>query len=165
MGHSVTITVFLVFFDRSFFCVLNECVDSETASALALSSRNAYLTPHDRQGTAPALHAALLVAKNSWQNGLDKQRCISDAQAFIENVAEKVESDGNEEGTDVKLDYIEMNDPDSFDALPGDTTRAKWELDGAQGRAVLLSGAMWVGKTRLIDNVILGDARRLGIIE
>lgn len=145
--------------------MLKKFVDSDPASALALSSRNAYLTPHERRGTAPALHAALLVAKNSWQNGLDKQRCISDAQAFIENVAEKVESDGNEEGTDVKLDYIEMNDSDSFDALPGDTTRGEWESDGAQGRAVLLSGAMWVGKTRLIDNVILGDARQLGIIE
>lgn len=145
--------------------MLSDCARSDPTSALALSSRNSYLTPHERRTAAPALHTALLVAKNAWQNGLSKQRCISDAQATIRNVAEKVRSDGSENSIDVKLDYIEMNDPDSFETIPEDTTRSEWEYDGVQGRAVLLSGAMWVGKTRLIDNLILGDARQLGIME
>ena len=151
-------------FGHPHFRVLNDYARSESASALALSSRNSYLTPRERHIAAPALHAALLVAKNAWQNGMNKQRCISDAQAVIKNVAEKVRSDGND-SIHVKLDYIEMNDPDSFDALSEDTTRTEWESNGVQGRAVLLSGAMWVGKTRLIDNLILGDARQLGITE
>ena len=138
---------------------------SDPISGLALSSRNAYLTPRERQLAAPALHAALLAARTAWQSGMSKQRCISDAHAIIKNVAEKVKSDDGEGTIDVRLDYIDMNDPDSFDTLPEDTTRTKWESDGAQGRTVLLSGAMWVGTTRLIDNIILGDARQLGVME
>ena len=37
------------------------------------------------------------------------------------------------------------------------------EADGGR-RPVILSGAMWVGKTRLIDNIIVGDAARLGVL-
>lgn len=138
---------------------------SDTTSSLALSSRNAYLTSRERQIAAPALHAALQAAKSAWQNGMSKQHCISDAQAVINTVTEKVMSDRNEDSTDVRLDYIEMNDPDSFDILPEDTTRVLWDSDRARDRAVVLSGAMWVGKTRLIDNIILGDTRQLGIME
>lgn len=67
------------------------------------------------------------------------------------------------DGVDMKLDYIEMNDPESFDVLEPCETRAKWEA-GVAERPVILSGAMWVGKTRLIDNLILGDAASLGIV-
>jgi pantoate--beta-alanine ligase len=55
-------------------------------------------------------------------------------------------------GLDIKLDYVEMNDPATFNVLSQGATR---EDDGDD--AVILSGAMWVGKTRLIDNIILGD--------
>lgn len=70
----------------------------------------------------------------------------------------------------IKLDYIEMNDPVSFEVLPNSTTRSSWEADedgvGRDNeRPVILSGALWVGKTRLIDNIILGDGRRLGIVD
>ena len=42
--------------------------------------------------------------------------------------------------------------------------RKEWEVV-EKGRPVLLSGAMYVGKTRLIDNVILGDEAKLGVIK
>jgi len=54
----------------------------------------------------------------------------------------------------VKLDYIEMNDPETFDAVD-------WDTRSEDGRPVILSGAVWVGKTRLIDNILLGDASHL----
>lgn len=63
----------------------------------------------------------------------------------------------------MNLDYIEMNDPESFDVLPESESRATWETE-VTGRPVILSGAMWVGKTRLIDNIILGDEQSLGIL-
>lgn len=63
------------------------------------------------------------------------------------------------------LDYLEMNDPETFDVLQDDVTRAEWE-GKITGRPIILSGAMWLGKakTRLIDNIILGDAQALGIL-
>ena len=63
---------------------------------------------------------------------------------------------------DLKLDYIEMNDPDTFDVLPDGTLRSAWEAgENGERRPVILSGAMWVGKTRLIDNIILGDESKI----
>ena len=42
-------------------------------------------------------------------------------------------------------------------------SREVWER-GVPERTVVLSGAMWVRKTRLIDNVIFGDEKSLGIL-
>lgn len=68
------------------------------------------------------------------------------------------------ESVDIRLDYVEMNDPESFDELGGSVVRAEWE-EGRPGRPVILSGAMYVGKTRLIDNVVLGARHTLGIVD
>lgn len=61
-----------------------------------------------------------------------------------------------------------MNDPDSFEIISDNVTAASWDMPGGakpcRNRPVILSGAMWVGKTRLIDNIILGDASQLGIL-
>lgn len=53
----------------------------------------------------------------------------------------------------VRLDYVEMNDPDTFEVLDG----ASMAAEGA----VILSGAVWVGTTRLIDNIVLGNANKI----
>lgn len=68
----------------------------------------------------------------------------------------------------LELDYIEFNDPDTFDVVPDNVTRTVWEADGYTRRPMILSGAMYVGKkvrTRLIDNMILGDATALGMLQ
>ena len=68
--------------------------------------------------------------------------------------------------TDVRLDYIEMNDPAAFGVLADEMARPMWEAvrpGAAARRPVILSGAMWVGKTRLIDNIVLGARDTLGI--
>ncbi|KAK0188636.1 Pantoate-beta-alanine ligase [Armillaria mellea] len=106
---------------------------------LALSSRNTYLSPEARL-VAPKLYAALQSAEAAWNAGLTKAECIDKAVEVIR-------------GASVRLDYVEMNDPDTFEMLDG-ATRAK---EGA----VILSGAVWVGTTRLIDNIILGDANKI----
>ena len=47
---------------------------------------------------------------------------------------------------EVRLEYVELNDSDSFDVVGGGETKADYGT-----RPALLSGALWVGKTRLID--------------
>jgi pantoate--beta-alanine ligase len=53
-----------------------------------------------------------------------------------------------EDGVEIRLDYVELCDADEFEAHvspPRDT----------ETKMYVLSGAMWVGKTRLIDNILL----------
>jgi len=61
-------------------------------------------------------------------------------------------------GVKMTLDYVEMNDPQTFDVLGARFTR---EDMSDPSDPVILSGAMWVGKTRLIDNIVLGDANQI----
>ncbi|KAK0214802.1 Pantoate-beta-alanine ligase [Armillaria fumosa] len=107
---------------------------------LALSSRNTYLSPEARL-VAPKLYAALQAAETAWNTGLTKAECIEKAVEIIRGAP------------GVRLDYVEMNDPDTFEALDGAAR--------AEEGAVILSGAVWVGMTRLIDNIILGDANKI----
>ncbi|KAI0339593.1 Pantoate-beta-alanine ligase [Trametopsis cervina] len=131
---------------------------------LALSSRNAYLTPYERTHAAPLLQAALQAVRSAWEDrGLSKGQSISLAQDLVTSNAQQLSEEGLP--VDIKLDYIEMNDPETFDALSDDVTRSTWERHTPR-RPVILSGAMWVGKskTRLIDNLVLGDAESVGIL-
>ncbi|KAI0738502.1 Pantoate-beta-alanine ligase [Daedaleopsis nitida] len=131
----------------------------DPTTSLALSSRNAYLTDHERAGVAPALYAALQDAKEAWETGLPKAECVARAHAVIERKQSEL---GGE--VDLRYDYIEMNDPDSFDVLSDEMAQPQWEAEVA-GRPVVLSGAMWIGQTRLIDNIVLGARRTLNIVE
>lgn len=57
----------------------------------------------------------------------------------------------------MRLDYVEMNDSQSFEVMDVQS-RIKREPGSDP---VILSGALWVDKTRLIDNIILGEANRI----
>ncbi|KAI0372625.1 Pantoate-beta-alanine ligase [Pilatotrama ljubarskyi] len=131
----------------------------DPATSLALSSRNAYLTPYERDNVAPVLYAALQAAQSAWDTNASKTECIQRAVAVIEDKRREVG-----DSVDLQLDYIEMNDPESFEVMPDAVSRQEWEVDAA-GRPVILSGAMWVGKTRLIDNIVLGAQHTLGIVD
>ncbi|KAI9062485.1 Pantoate-beta-alanine ligase [Trametes sanguinea] len=131
----------------------------DPVTSLALSSRNAYLTAHERKSVAPALYSALQAARDAWEENATKAECIRRAKAVIEDKQREVNG-----SVDLRLDYIEMNDPDSFEVVSDAVSRRQWEGD-VVGRPVVLSGAMWVGKTRLIDNIILGASHSLGIVE
>ncbi|KAJ7255478.1 Pantoate-beta-alanine ligase [Mycena haematopus] len=115
---------------------------------LALSSRNAYLSVEGRK-LAPTLYRALKVAEQAWNNGLQKAACVERATDIVRKVA----SAGAGGDLHIRLDYIEFNDSDSLEPLEG--TRCK--EPGLQ--PVILSGAMWVGSTRLIDNIVLEDLK------
>lgn len=98
---------------------------------LALSSRNTYLNPAERQA-ATVLHRALLAAQEAYQNG-ERQ-----AHELRRVMAETINSEPL-----ARLQYVSCADPDSL-----------YELEG-NFEAALLSMAVYIGKTRLIDNLLL----------
>jgi pantoate--beta-alanine ligase len=101
------------------------CPTVREADGLAMSSRNAYLTPEQRQ-QAPALHAALRAGAAVSADG--PEAVLSAAHAVIDA------ADG------VELDYLELRSADLGEPKPGD--------------ARLLVAAR-VGKPRLLDNIHL----------
>jgi pantoate--beta-alanine ligase len=99
---------------------------------LAMSSRNTYLTPDQRQA-ATVLWQALTLAQEMWTKGL------RDAEAYRSRLIELIEDEEL-----ARIDYVSVADPNTLA-----------ELERIQGPA-LVSLAVRIGKTRLIDNVTLG---------
>ena len=98
---------------------------------LALSSRNAYLSPQQRSA-ATAFPDALKAAVAALANGGDMYETLAKAEAAI--LAGGFDS----------VDYIALADPDSLE-----------RLDAFRAPARLLAAAR-IGKTRLIDNYPVG---------
>jgi pantoate--beta-alanine ligase len=98
---------------------------------LALSSRNAYLTPEQRQA-APVLCRALDAAESLWKK--DERRGDKLREALFETLAREPL---------VRVDYAAVADPVTFR-----------EVDLASGPVRLLL-AVFLGETRLIDNRLL----------
>jgi pantoate--beta-alanine ligase len=125
----------------------------DLTSGLALSSRNAYLTSDERNIAGGTLYKALRTAEQAWMNGEMKDECVKKARRVIEDVAGRKET--KEGGVNVKLDYVEMNDADNFEVV------SDGEVKDTNRDAIILSGAIWVGRTRLIDNLILGAVGKI----
>jgi pantoate--beta-alanine ligase len=104
------------------------------SDGLALSSRNSYLSPEQR-AAALCFPRALMQAKQEIQSGL------RDTAAVIKRI-EAVIADNPL----VQVDYISVVSLDRLQPL------AVVDLNNT-----LVAGAVWVGKTRLIDNFILGE--------
>lgn len=97
---------------------------------LALSSRNLHLSAAERQ-VAPVLYRALLDAQRQVAAGGSSPEAIANgARARIPA------------GEDVRLEYLQVVDPQSLQPVVHIAA------------PVLIAGAMWVGRTRLIDNVM-----------
>jgi len=98
---------------------------------LALSSRNAYLSPDDRRA-ATALHRSLEAAKREIASGeRDAARLIVAARRILDS----------EPG--VKVDYVEIVDAETLEPV-----------SVLRNRCFILIAAL-VGKTRLIDNALI----------
>jgi pantoate--beta-alanine ligase len=105
------------------------CPIVRESDGLAMSSRNAYLTPGQR-ADAPALHLALRAAESQIAGGeraalVIKTGIETRIQAFSEAV----------------IDYVEVVDADTMEAV-----------DTIAGN-VLIAVAVTFGQTRLIDNI------------
>jgi pantoate--beta-alanine ligase len=103
------------------------------ADGLALSSRNSYLTPEQREA-APVLYRALSAAQMLYNKG---ERDPDWLRATIRDVI------GQEPLA--HIDYVSVAD---YETLK--------ELTAASASPILVSLAVRIGKTRLIDNVVLG---------
>ncbi|MDR1489413.1 MAG: pantoate--beta-alanine ligase [Desulfovibrio sp.] len=100
---------------------------------LAKSSRNSYLDAKER-GAALCLRKALLLAEEAVAGG------TADA-AQIRAVARKT----LEAEPLARIDYIAVVDPDSLE-----------EAQGEIGKKALVALAVFIGRTRLIDNTLIG---------
>src|ERR671920_1511600 len=107
-------------------------------TGLALSSRNAYLTG-EQHAAAGVLYRALSQAKEVYMEGERNPKRVAEvvrAQVEAEPLA--------------RLEYVGVVDAETmekFDRIPED-------------RPVLIALAAQVGKTRLIDNIVIQPARQ-----
>jgi pantoate--beta-alanine ligase len=108
------------------------CPTKREPDGLAMSSRNTYLNPDERRA-ATILFRALGAAKSLFDSG------ERSAENLRTRVLETVASEPL-----AKLQYVSCADYDSLE-----------ELETVRGKA-LISMAIFMGKTRLIDNFILG---------
>jgi pantoate--beta-alanine ligase len=118
--------------DLNFPVEIVVCPIVREADGLAMSSRNVYLTPQERQA-ATVLSRSLSAAKQAYDSG-ERQ-----AESLRERVRETVAGEPL-----ARLQYISCADYDSLEEL--ETVSAK----------ALLSMAVYFGKTRLIDNSVIG---------
>jgi pantoate--beta-alanine ligase len=100
---------------------------------LALSSRNRYLNPEERKA-APVLHRALEQAR----------ALVAGGERSAERVRQAVSRSISSEPL-ARLDYVAVADAASLDPLESIEP----------GRAAVVLAAVWIGSTRLIDNVVL----------
>ncbi len=101
-------------------------------SGLAMSSRNALLTPEERE-KASVIFRGLKEAKVAFRNG------ARNASELVDVVRRTIESE-----PDARIDYIAAVDAESLEPIE--------KIDDNE---VLISTAVYFGKVRLIDNVII----------
>ena len=109
------------------------CPIQREPDGLAMSSRNVYLNPEERIA-ARVLSQALQAAGVAYANG------EQDARKLREVMANLIQAEPL-----ARLQYVSCADPDSLQ-----------ELDGLLTGRALLSMAVYLGKTRLIDNLVIG---------
>jgi pantoate--beta-alanine ligase len=98
---------------------------------LAMSSRNKHLSPEERQ-IAVVLSKALFEARDRIQSGeRSALRILEHIQLLFQPLFAKI----------VQVEYFSFVDPETL--VPVEKIE----------KTVLIAGAIWVGKTRLIDNV------------
>ncbi len=117
--------------DLNFLIEIVVCPIVREPDGLAMSSRNVYLDPEQRKA-ATVLSRALQAAKKTYENG------ERDAEKLRGKLKEVLASEPL-----AQVQYVSCADYDTLE-----------ELNTVTGKA-LLSMAVFIGKTRLIDNLIL----------
>lgn len=117
------------------------CPIVREADGLAMSSRNAYLSPGGRKQALVLFRALSRVQTLADQGEADSAKLIAAAKSVFAEEA------------GVRLDYVEIVNPESLEPV----------TDISNG--ALVAVAAFVGNTRLIDNLVLtgvGKVRKLG---
>jgi len=106
-------------------------------SGLAISSRNLYLTDEERESAA-VIHRALAKAKESFKKGERHAAKLADI------VRATIETEPH-----ARLDYVSIVDAETLE-----------KLDKIDERPVLIATAAYIGKTRLIDNIVVNKVKK-----
>jgi pantoate--beta-alanine ligase len=118
--------------DLRFEAAVVGCPIVREPDGLAMSSRNAYLSPEQRR-SALALSRGLFAARDRWQGG------NRDPELLRALVRQTVSGESG-----VELEYVSAADPMTLAELPAPSER------------MVISLAARVGRARLIDNALLG---------
>ncbi|HEY8540758.1 MAG TPA: pantoate--beta-alanine ligase, partial [Pseudothermotoga sp.] len=110
-----------------------ECPIVREPDGLAMSSRNVYLSTQERE-QAVALNKSLKMAESLYRSG------EKSASRIIEKILDYLSSFDK-----LKVDYVEIVDEESLEPV------------SQINKKVIVALAVWVGKARLIDNIILGE--------
>lgn len=117
------------------------CPIVRETSGLALSSRNRYLSPEQRQ-QAEALYRSLVRGEQIFNQGILSAAAIKQAVwSELSNVSV------------LKVDYVELVDPETLKPIQNIE------------EAGLLAVAAYIGSTRLIDNIVLRNRRPILAID
>ena len=108
------------------------CPIVREADGLAMSSRNVYLNPEERQA-ATVLFRSLSAARSAFDSG---ERVAETLRTIVRKTVASEPL--------ARLDYVSCSDYNTLE-----------ELETVAGKT-LLSMAVYLGKTRLIDNFVLG---------
>ena len=106
-------------------------------SGLAISSRNLYLGPEELE-SASVIHRALRQAKDTFKKG------ERHASKLAEIVRTTIETEPR-----VRVDYVSVVDAETLE-----------KSDKLDERPTLIAVAAYVGKTRLIDNIVLNKSKK-----
>ena len=106
-------------------------------SGLAISSRNIFLDAEEQE-SASVIHRALKQAKEVYKKG------ERHAAKLAETVRTMIETEPR-----VRVDYVSVVDADTLE-----------RLDKLDERPILIAVAAYVGKTRLIDNIVMNKAKK-----
>jgi pantoate--beta-alanine ligase len=117
--------------DLNFDIRIIVCPTVREEDGLAMSSRNTYLSPVERE-EATVLYASLQLVREMIGDG------VRDVQQIIETMRRLILSRPS-----ARIDYIAVVDSASLEPLP----------EARDGTMVLL--AVWIGQTRLIDNMVI----------
>ena len=120
--------------DLNFNLEVVVCPTVREPDGLAMSSRNMYLKPNQRMA-ATVLYRALSIAEAAFKSG------ERDPEGLRQIMTEVIQSEPL-----ALLQYVSCAHPDTLHELK----------DPITGQA-LLSMAVWIGKTRLIDNFVIGE--------
>ncbi len=112
---------------------------------LALSTRNAYLSPVERTH-ATALYQAISIAVDCYKSqNTNRSIAAEDILGPARHSFGLAKEAAASEGVSLNLDYLSLNSIDSLEPIT--------ELNDTGG--AVISGAMWCGKSRLLDNITL----------
>lgn len=122
--------------ELSFHLELVICPTQREEDGLAMSSRNRNLSPEQR-AIAPFLYQALNYAKASLLQDKEVSEVKTELAEFLKNI----------EG--IELEYFEISDFDTLQPFHGTLSQ------NSGGGKIALCIAAFLGKTRLIDNIII----------